>query len=153
MAEAQRDDPDPHRPLSVTLVLLGVFLIGLANGWRALGLLRQSSLLLEAGAEPDPRLCAAGSAAWALLFLGLAFVLWRRRSYTRLLVPAVLLAYGLFEFVLPGPCAPVNRVQETWPVDGIIYAAAVVFAAVALNIAAGRAYLKPDRQRADGDKR
>lgn len=152
MAEAKHGGPLPHRPFSVTLVLLGVFLIGLANGWRALGLLRQSSLLLEVGAEPDPRLCAAGSAAWAVVFLGLAYTLWRRKSYTRLAVPVALFAYGLYEFVLPGPCAPVNRLHSMWPVEGIICGAAVLLALLALNIASGRAYFKPGDRRSVGGR-
>ena len=152
MAEAHHDSQQRHRPLSVTLVLLGVFLIGLANGWRALGLIRQSGLLLESGAEPDPRLCAAGSAAWAIVFLGLAYTQWRRKPYTRAAVHVALLAYGLFQFVLPGPCAPVNQLQDTLPVEGIIYAAAVLFSVLALTLPSGREYFKP-RQSGSGKTR
>jgi hypothetical protein len=142
MAEAQQHGQHPHRPFSVTLVLLGVFLIGLANGWRALGLFRQSDLLLDLGAEPDPRLCAAVSVAWALLFLGLAYALWRRVSFTRAVAPVALLAFGLFQFVTPGPCQPVYRLQDSLPFEGIAYAAAVLFSVLALNLSTGRAYFK-----------
>ena len=151
MAEAQHDGQRPHRPFSVTLVLLGVFLIGLANGWRALGLMRQSGLLLELGAEPDPRLSAVAALAWALLFFGLAYALWRRKPFTRLVVPVAFLIFGLYHYVLPGPNATAARFQETFGVGAILYAAAVLFAALALNVASGRAYFSRAEKRPAGE--
>jgi len=148
MAEAQHDHLRPHRPFGVTLVLLGVFLIGLANGWRALGLIRQSGLLLERGAESDPRLCAAVSVAWALVFLGLAFALWRRKRMTRLIIPVAGLVYGLNRFLWPGPCAPGTRLQGPLPLAEIALAAAILFAVLVLNLASGRAYFAPTGSRA-----
>jgi len=142
MAEAQQHGQQTHRPFSVTLVLLGVFLIGLANGWRALGLFRQSDLLLEFGAKSDPRLCAVISIAWAILFLGLTYVLWRRKSYTRAVVPVAMLAFGLFQFVLAGPCTPEKQGQTALPLEGIVFAAAVLYAVLALNLPSGQKYFK-----------
>ena len=142
MAEAHQHIQQPHRPFSVTLVLVGVLLLGLANGWRALGLFRQSGLLLELNAEPDPRLCAAISIAWALLFLGLAYALWRRKSYTRVIAPLALLIFGLFQFVLASPCTPENQIQNGLRFDGIVYGAAVLLATLTLNLASGREYFR-----------
>ena len=151
MAEAQYEHRRPHRPFGVTLVLLGGFLIGLANGWRALGLIRQSNLLLERGAESDPRLCAAVSIVWAVVFLGLAYALWRRKLITRFVVPVVSLTYGLNRFVWPGPCPPATRLQDSLPVAVVFFAAAILFAALALNVASGRAYFRSAADKRAGD--
>jgi hypothetical protein len=140
MAEAQRDGRRQNRPLSVTLVILGVLLFGLVNGWRALGLVRQSSLLLELGAEPDPRLCAAAAAVWATLFVGLAVATWRGRRYARLAVPLTIVAYGSIQIALPGLCAQPAQSTDGWPVWLIIYAMAILLSALTLNVGAGRAY-------------
>lgn len=147
MAEAQRDGRRQNRPLSVTLVILGVLLFGLANGWRALGLVRQSSLLLELGAEPDPRLCAAVAAVWAILFVGLAFITWRGRRYSRLAVPLIILAYGSIHFALPGPCAQASRSADAWQVRLIIFAMAVLLSSLVLNVGAGRVYFEDSQAR------
>jgi len=140
MVEAQHEGRRQHRPFSVTLVTLGVFLLGLAHGWRAIGLVRQSGLLLELGATPDPRLCAAGSITWAVLFVGLAIAIWRRKRYTRLVAPILLLIYGVYQFVLPGPCVLAGQAQNGWPTLIIIYAAASLSAVLVLNIGPGQVY-------------
>jgi hypothetical protein len=140
MAEAQREGQRQNRPFSVTLVALGVLLFGLANGWRALGLVRQSGLLLELGATPDPRLCAAVSAVWAILFVGLAIAIWRRKRYTRLVAPGLLLAFGIYQFVLTNPCVLAGQSHNEWPAIVYIYAVAFVFVLVVLNVGPGRHY-------------
>lgn len=140
MAEAQHKGQRPNRPFSVTLVALGVFLLGLANGWRALGLVRQSGLLLELDAAPDPRLCAAGSLIWAILFVGTALTIWRRERYTRFVAPFLLLAYGIYEFVLPGPCMPAGQSQNGWPALIFIYAGLTLSATLVLNARSGGRY-------------
>ena len=142
MAEAQHEGQRQHRPVSVTLVTLGVFLLGLAHGWRALGLVRQSGLLLELGATPDPRLCAAGSIMWAILFVGLAIAIRRRKRTTRFVAPILLLAYGFYQFVLPGPCILVGQAQDGWPASAVVYAAAFLFAVMVLNGRPGRVYFE-----------
>ena len=147
MAEAQRDGRRQNRPLSVTLVILGVLLFGLTNGWRALGLVRQSSLLLELGANPDPRACAAVALVWAMVFIGLAIAAWRGSSYVRLAVPLAILAYGSVQSVLPGLCAQAAKSTSRWPVTVIIYAMAVLLSALILNFGAGRAYFGDRRVR------
>jgi hypothetical protein len=153
MAEAQHEYRRPHRPFGVTLVLLGVFLIGLANGWRALGLIRQSSLLLERGAGSDPRLCAAVSVAWSLVFLSLAYALWRRKLISRVVVPVASLAYGLNRLVWPGPCPPASWPQEEALVATLIFVAGSLFVTLALNVASGRNYFRPAGERLDGGHR
>lgn len=147
MAEAQRDGRRQNRPLSVTLVILGVLLFGLANGWRALGLVRQSSLLLELGANPDPRVCAVVAVAWATLFIGLAFAAWRGKPYARLAVPLAILAYGCVQIVLPGLCARAKQSADGRPITVIVYAMAVLLSALILNAGAGRAYFGDRRVR------
>jgi hypothetical protein len=121
-------------------VILGVLLFGLANGWRALGLIRQSSLLLELGAKPDPRICAAVAMAWAIPFVGLAFAMWRSRRYTRVAAPLAILVYGVIQVVLPGLCTQAAQSTGRWPVGAIMYAIAALLSALALNVGAGRIY-------------
>lgn len=143
MAEARHDGQRQNRPFSVTLVVLGVLLLGLANGWRALGLIRQSDLLLALGATPDPRICVVGAIAWAILFVGLTYALWRRKRYTRLIVPVMLLGYGLYQSVLPGPCAAQIQAQEgRSTIMVFVYIVLFLFATLALNTRAGRAYME-----------
>jgi len=95
---------------------------------------------MEFGANADPRLCAAVSLVWAIVFLGLAVALWRRRPLTRFVVPVATLLYGLNRLVAPGPCAPAARLQDGISLEVIIFMAWVLLVVLALNIASGRAY-------------
>jgi hypothetical protein len=80
------------------------------------------------------------SVLWAAVFLGLAFALWRRQPITRLIVPLASLVYGLNRIVWPGPCPVADRSAEALPLEGVIFIAAVLVAALVLNLASGRTY-------------
>jgi len=81
-----------------------------------------------------------GSVAWAILFTGLAFALWRRKRYTRFVTPVMLLGYGLYRVVLTGACGQSTGIQDVqWNVALIVYLAWMLYVLFALNIGAGRA--------------
>jgi len=100
MAQAKPQSRRRIRPRSVTLVIWGVFLLGLANLWRAAGLVRQGDLLRELGAWPDPRLSAVVALVWAFLFVFAALALMNGRSSIRLVTPALLLGYAVYRLGL-----------------------------------------------------
>lgn len=123
----------PNRPKSVTLVAGSVFIIGLANIWRAVALARRSDVLLELGAAFDPRVRLAVAMLWAVVMLGLAIVWWWSvggwiRPILPRLTPVLLLAYVLYQTAqtilftgsLPNPLvallAPAAVVGVAWAV-------------------------------------
>lgn len=132
---------DPRtRPLSVTIIAIGVFLFGLVNGWRAFGLFDQTDLLLASGVSIDPRLRAVVAIVWALLFIGAVLALWRRHPLSRVAVPLLVAAYALYEvglllFLVQSPVA-----RRGWPTDTLFYATLVFLSAWLLNRRAVRAY-------------
>ncbi|MEW5985632.1 MAG: hypothetical protein AB1791_03265 [Chloroflexota bacterium] len=70
------------------------------NVWRAYALGGQSDLLIELGASVDPRLRLVMALVWAVVWLGLAVALWRRRPFTRLALPVAWLLYVLYHLAL-----------------------------------------------------
>ena len=96
MAEASHNSRPGERPLSVTLVALGVFLLGIVNGWRAIVIFRQRGLLLDLGATLDPALIAAAAVVWSLLLIGAAMTIYRRWPASRWITPILLALYILY---------------------------------------------------------
>ncbi|MFO7680167.1 MAG: hypothetical protein R6X34_08960 [Chloroflexota bacterium] len=90
----------PHQPRSVTLALLGVFFLGLWNFGRALALNQQMDLLIELAVRPDPRFRFIIALIWGVLFMGLWWLLRRKRPFTRRLIPLILVFYTLYELGL-----------------------------------------------------
>jgi hypothetical protein len=134
---------DPRaRPLSVTIVAIGVFLFGIINAWRAYGLASQADLLLTLGVAVDPRLRAAVAVVWALLFLGAVVALWRRQPFSRGAIPLLLAVYavyqiGLLLFLVQSPVA-----RRGWPADTFFYAVLIILTAWLLNRRAIRSYFR-----------
>jgi hypothetical protein len=132
---------DPRaRPLSVTIIVIGVFLFGIVNAWRAYGLFSQTDLLLTLGVAVDPRLRAAVAVVWALLFFGAVVALWRRHPVSRATIPLLLAVYAVYEiglllFLVQSPVA-----RRGWPADTLFYAALIFLAAWLLNRRAVRSY-------------
>jgi hypothetical protein len=132
---------DPRaRPLSVTIIAIGVFLFGVVNAWRAFALFGQADLLLELGVAIDPRLRAIVAAFWSLLFWGAAVALWRRFSAGRVAVPLLLGGYALYQlglllFAVESPVA-----RQGWLADALVYAVIISLAAGLLNRRAVRSY-------------
>lgn len=130
------------RPLTVTLTLWGVFLLGVWNIGRAIALGRQSSILLALGATPDPRVRLVISIIWALSFLGLALALWRRRPFTRQAVPISLLLYALYRLSLLHFFTQVPVNWQSWLLQSMLYVGVTVFAQWALNRAGAKSYFE-----------
>ena len=132
MADAQQNRRQKNRPLSVTLVVLGVFALGLANVWRAIALFQQRTVLNELGAATDPVLRSFGAFLWAGIFLLLIIGLWRRWAPARIITPVILLAYGFYQLVLTQLFIFPGKLPDAWaPIA--FQVAIIVFTVWALN--------------------
>lgn len=89
-----------RRPLSVTLVALGGFLLGGWNLWRALVLVRRRPFLNALDVSLDPLWRAGMALLWAVLFLAAAVAVWQGRGRLRWLSPVILAGYVLYHFAL-----------------------------------------------------
>lgn len=142
MADAYQHGPHRNRPLTVTLVTWGVFILGLANIWRAIALYQQSNLLLELGVTLDPRLRLFLALIWAVVFISLAISLLRVWTAARFLAPALILFYSIYEFGISSIFTISAESHSGLPLNLAISGAAVVFSAWALNRKAARQYFE-----------
>ena len=140
MAEAQQQGRQGNRPLSVTLVTWGVFLLGLMNVWRAVALYRQSALLLGLGVTLDPRLRILFALIWALIFICISISIWRRWKASRLLTPILWVVYTTNELGLNQFFTQTFRENEGWQSDIVLYAVVLIFIIWALNHKNARYY-------------
>jgi hypothetical protein len=140
MTKAQARGRRRDRPRSVTLIAWGVLLLGLLNGWRALGLLRQRSLLEELGVIPNPVVASLIALLWAALFVVLAVVVWQGRPVTRLLVPVILLIYALYQLLLIALFAQSGRSRGDLLGNAGIYAVVLLITTWALNRRSARVF-------------
>ncbi|HFQ94171.1 MAG TPA: hypothetical protein ENK32_09195 [Anaerolineae bacterium] len=134
----------PKRPFTVTLALLGVFLLGLWNLGRAAALYREQDLLLTLQVQPDPRLRLLIAVVWVVIFWGLVWALWRRRPFSQKAVPGLTALYAVYDLGLPFiyPAARLN--QTNWLLTGAFYLIIVLFMAWALNRPAASKYFKTE---------
>ena len=142
MAGALQKGRRKVRPLSVTVVVWGISLLGLANGWRAAGIFRQSGLLLALSASPDPRLRALVALFWAIVFVVLAIALWLRWSLVRWAIPGALFLYGLYQIGLIGFFAQTAESTKGWTVNAAIYGVIILFLIWILNRRPARLYFE-----------
>jgi DNA-binding XRE family transcriptional regulator len=142
MARTSGYSQQPSRPLSITLIAWGTFLLGLANGWRAVGLNRQSSILIELEVVPDPRLRLAIALAWAIVFLVLAGMLWFRRRLTRWAIPGLVAVYSLYQMALTVLFFRSPDAARGWPLTVLLSLMVVVGLTWFLNRAANRWYFE-----------
>jgi DNA-binding XRE family transcriptional regulator len=142
MARTSGYSQQPSRPLSITLIAWGTFLLGLANGWRAVGLNRQSSILIELEVVPDPRLRLAIALAWAIVFLVLAGMLCFRRRLTRWAIPGLVAVYSLYQMALTVLFFRSPDAARGWPLTVLLSLMVVVGLTWFLNRAANRWYFE-----------
>lgn len=142
MARGPRFHRRQSRPRSVALIAWGVLLLGVANGWRALGLYRQSGLFLELDLSPDPRLRLAMAIVWATGFVIAAVSLWLRRRVVRLALPLLLLLYAIYQLGLLGLYALADELRGEWPAVATLYAVTILFTIWVLNRRVGRQYFE-----------
>lgn len=140
MAKTRRYSQQRSRPLSLTIIAWGVLLLGLANGWRAIGLYRQSALLIELGVVPDPRLRLVIAVVWAVIFVALAGMLWYRRRVTRWAIPGLIAIYSLYQMALTLLFSKSPDALRGWPLTGLL--SMIIFLALTwfLNRAANSWY-------------
>jgi len=121
------------RPFFVTLIMWGVLLLGGWNALRVAALLHQNNLLQEQALLPDLRVQIGAAVVWAILFVGLAGGVWRKRPFTRYAVPLTLLLYGAYELsTLLLYAHPLTRWQN-WPTNTLFYITITLFTAWGLN--------------------
>lgn len=142
MAETQQHDRQVDRPLTVTLVILGVFALGLANIWRALATISQRSLLKELGASPDPLLQAMVAIFWALILLWMVAKLWRRWAPTRYLLPILLLVYAGYQLAVLQIFSQSGGSVDDWVTAAVVYGSLSLLIIWALNRKAARKYFR-----------
>jgi hypothetical protein len=140
MVSAPRQSPSSSRPRSVSLVVLGVFSLGLVNIYRAMGLFRQSDLQLELGVVPDPRLRMIIAIIWAIIFLVLTSILWLKKPLSRILTPVLLVLYAVYRVALVVLFAQSEYSRGTLAIFAPIYTAIILFTIWALNRRGGTAY-------------
>jgi hypothetical protein len=126
--------------------MIGVFLFGVANLWRAVSLMGQSSLLLAWGVAFDPRARAVVALAWALLFVAATVVLWQRRPFSRTAIPVLLLVYILYRSALFIFFVESTVARRGWPAYLVFYAAVILLSTWLLNRPAVRTYFTEQQQ-------
>ncbi|MBP8948006.1 MAG: hypothetical protein KBG73_04135 [Candidatus Promineofilum sp.] len=116
------------RRRAVTLVQLGVWLLALWNGARALALWQQREWLRHLPVVLDARWRLAAALVWLLLMVLAAVVLRRGPRSARQLVPLLLIIYGVLELSMM--LAFASTLPAALPI--VLYAAFVGLAAWAL---------------------
>ncbi|MGB3716733.1 MAG: hypothetical protein WA996_20125 [Candidatus Promineifilaceae bacterium] len=133
MASAPERNPSSNRPRSVTLVAVGVLLLGLANIFRALGLSRQSDLQLELGVSLDPRLRMILAVLWAIILISMAVVLWLRKPVARIAIPVLLTLYAVYRLAIVGIFAESEYARGSQLATAVLYGGAILITIWVLN--------------------
>lgn len=126
------------RPHSVTILLWGVFLIGVWNGGRVIALQQSLALTLPVRLTTGWRLAAA--LIWAVLFIGATSALWQRRPFTRPLIPNLLLGYAMFNLSLLALAIRIPLNRQSWLIETILYTGLVLFSYWTMNRPATLSY-------------
>lgn len=121
------------RPFSVTLIKWGVLLLGCWNALRAAALLHQNNLLQEQAVSPNLTVQMVMAVVWAIVFIGLAAAIWRKRPFTRYTTPFVLLLYGTTELAILNLYAHPLTQWQNWPSNILFYSIITLFTAWGLN--------------------
>lgn len=151
MATAPTPSPMLSRPRSVTLVAIGVLLLGLVNIIRAVSLYRLTDLQLELGVNLDPRLRMILSIIWAVVLVVLALFLWLRKPLTRIVVPLMLAIYAVYRLAIIGIFAQSEYARSNQLVTVILYCGVILFTIWALNRRASRSYFTTIHERRETD--
>jgi hypothetical protein len=128
------------RPRSVTLTLVGVFLLGVWNFGQALALSQQMGLLLELTVQPDPRFRLTMALIWGFVFIGLWWMVKRKRPFTRKLLPLILVLYAAYELSLTTLFAQTPLAQQAIWLNLSFYLLLILFSTWALNRTAANNY-------------
>lgn len=131
-----------NRPRSVSIMIWGALILGMANGWRAIGLSQQGDLLLALDASLNPWVGLVLALIWCVLFIIAAVALWRRRKWTRLTMPILLLTHGIYQVSMVLLFARSAASRNAWPIIGLLFTGAAIFSVWALYRPSVRWYYK-----------
>lgn len=134
----------PKRPRTIFLVIILLIFLGFIQAAKVVALNEQSALLLDLQVSPDPRLRMVIAAIWMIVFWILAVALWRKKTLTRWLVPALIALYVVYELAVLRLFAQVAISGERWFLNSFLAAALVSFAYWALNRSAAIPYYLED---------
>ena len=132
----------PKRKWDVTIVLVGVFLLGIANLWLLRGLSRQAELLIERGVLLSPQVQMVFAAVWAAVFLLATFLLWFRSPVSRRLIPVSVALFAIYNGILLFGFIQSPVTRSGFGLDLILYLSAVAFAWWSLHRPPNRSYFK-----------
>ena len=135
------------RPRSVTIMIWGVFLLGLINGWRAFGLGQQADLLLMLGSSLNPYVGMGLAIGWSVIFFTAAAALWRRLSWTQWLIPGLILIHGLYYIALALIFGRTADSRNVWLAFTVLFALLFLFSLWALKRPSVRWYFLSNGQR------
>ena len=121
------------RPKSVTLALWGVFLFAVWNFGRAVALSQQMDLLLELTIQPDPRFRFSMALIWGFVFMGLWWLMRKKRPFTRKFLPLILILYAVYELGLTMLFAQTTLAQQAIWLNLSFYLLLTLFITWALN--------------------
>lgn len=116
--------------------------MGLANGWRAVGLSQQSSLLLALDSSLNPGVGLVLALIWGFLLIIAAAALRQRRKWARFIVPALLLTHGVYQLALVVIFARSAASRNAWTAIGLLFTVALLFSVWALNRLSVRWYFE-----------
>jgi hypothetical protein len=146
MASAPERNPSSIRPRTVTLVAIGVLLLGLANIIRAIGLSRQGDLQLELRVSLDPRLRMILALLWAIILISMAIILWLRKPVTRVAIPALLTLYAVYRLAIVGIFAESDYARDSQLTTVVLYGGAILITIWALNRKTARKYFADPKE-------
>ena len=121
------------RPRSVTIMIWGIIIVAIANGWRAIGLGQQADLLLTLNASFNPWVGLGFAFVWSIIFIFTAIALRQHRTWTKIGIPLLLLIHGIYQVLLVIIFARSNASRNGWPLIGLLFVLAVIFSVWALN--------------------
>ena len=128
------------RPRSVTMTLWVVFLLGGWNGGRVMAIGLNRRTLAAFHTTPAPGLRLGIALFWAVLFWSLTIALWRKRPFTRIVIPSLLGLYALSELGLLFLFARSTPARNSWLVNTLFYGLIILFSLWALNRTAVKPY-------------
>ena len=110
-----------------------VLLLGGWNALRVAALLHQNNLLQEQAISPNVTVQMVMAAMWAVVFVGLAGGIWRKRPFTRYITPLALLLYGTTELAILNLYANPLTQWQNWPSNALFYSIITLFTAWGLT--------------------
>jgi uncharacterized membrane protein SirB2 len=97
-------------------------------------------LLLALNIQPDPRFRLIMALIWGFVFIGMWWMVRRKRPFTRILLPLILTLYAIYELSLTILFAQTPLAQQALWLNLSFYLFLILFTAWALNRTAANNY-------------